>query len=273
MTIDISQPFYSELIANHREWLANFDKHYSKKWEDLLKNDPESAVGEAAVRRFLSANKLHVIPNEDLDGDTRTPDYRCETELSHFYVEVSRISIQNAIDITGLSDSPNGEFVRNPSSLSRKVFQICRNKATQCANSDAPVLLAITTAHSKAAMHSFGPPYTDMILCGKTTMTVSINLETLKSDGSVRLDSQVYESAFFTPDEEDEVVAARRTISGLLLCGITLGRQPDEMWVTGLLNPNAVRPFEIEMLPTVRFRSAEYDPYTGQLHLYWCGGV
>ena len=269
MTIDLSRPFWSELEANHREWLTAFDEQYLRNWENILSNTPEPAMCEAAVRRFLVASRVSVAPNEDISGNSKAPDFRCKRGSSHFYVEVRSISLQQATKISGLCDEATSQTASNPTSLNDKIFEICKEKAVQCSHADAPVLLAIATAHSSAAMLSFSPPYPDMILCGKTTMTVSLNRETLKAENGVRLDSELYSAGFLKPDRGDGIESARSSISGLLLCGITLGRSPEEMWVVGLLNPSAQRPFDPQLLPSIKFGAVEVDRGTGQLRTQW----
>ena len=226
---------------------------------------------EAAVRRFLVASGISVSPNENLSGTSKAPDVRCQRGSSHFYVEVRSISIRRATQISGLCDEAQIQSAINPTPLTSEVFEICKEKASQCSHADAPVLLAIATAHSRAAMLSLSPPYPDMVLCGKTTMTVHLNRETLKSEGGVQLDSELYSAAFLKPDRGDGIESARSSISGLLLCGITLGKSPSEMWVVGVLNPKPTRQFDPQLLPGIRFGTVEVDREAGQLCTRWPG--
>ena len=118
--------FLDTLKAEHRTWLAGFDCQYLRNWEKLLKNNEESALTEAVVRRWLSMRGVTVSPNEDLTGNHQRPDFRCVTPGGQFYVEATCISVEKATEITGLLDGANTAL--RPSPLTKKIQRVCINK-------------------------------------------------------------------------------------------------------------------------------------------------
>lgn len=259
MTNSSEKAFYDRLEVEHLAWLAKFDGRYANAWKRTRNGDFEAAMCEAAVRRILSNQNVAVEPN-DAGGSSSQPDYRCHVGAKEFFVEAKCITYEAAARETGLSD--DGHSTWRPSPLNPAVFDACVNKAKQCGNRGAPVLLAIGTFHSAAAMFSFAPPYLDMILTGRTTMTVTINRETCQSVGGVEQSTNMQHSAFLRPEREDSIGFARSSLSALLLCGLSL-----DGWVFGALHPNPANPFDAALLPRVHFRKVEVNHETGELRL------
>lgn len=255
--------FLDTLEAEHRSWLASFEPQHLRNWEKLLKNEEENALSEAVVRRFLILKGLVVRPNEDLIGIDQRPDFRCESSNGHFYVEVTCITIDTATAITGLSKESNNAM--RPSPLTKKIQAICKKKAVQCDNHDAPVLVAICTFHSVACMFSFSTPYLDMLLTGTSSMSVRINRVTLESIPGVEIDSDPSTSAFLRYDNQSGLNYARSSISGLLMCGVSI----EPTWVIGILHPNPARPFDTQLLSDISFGEVEIDQESGQLRTSW----
>lgn len=94
----------ADLADQHAHWLASFDPRHRRKWESLLGNDPEAAMCEAHVRLLLAENGNDVVPNEDLAGGDKSPDFLCQQDGLSFYVEVTCLSIDKVTEATGLPD-------------------------------------------------------------------------------------------------------------------------------------------------------------------------
>lgn len=261
-----NNPFLSELHDEHRKWLSVFDSQFLRNWEKLLKSNIEAAMTEAGIRRFLESQSVLVEPNEELTGAEQRPDFKCQFDGQRFYVEVTHISTQKAEKITGLSEA--GGIAMNPTPLNKAIKAICSEKAVQCSNQDAPVLIAVGTFHGAAAMYSFSPPWPDMILTGMTEMSVTINKATLSSVGGIQQTSELQSAAFLRFEQDESIGFARSSISGMLLCGLSL--QPT--WVIGLLHPNPARPFTPALLPRVSFGEVEVLNETGDLRVRWPEG-
>ena len=107
-----------------------------------------------------------------------------------------------------------------------------------------------------------------MLMTGMTTMSVTIDKETLSVVGGIHQASELRSAAFLRFEQGDTIGFARSSISGLLLCGLSL--QPT--WVIGVLHPNAARPFDSRLLPGVAFGRVEVDVQTGDLRVQWPNG-
>lgn len=259
-------PFFDALAEEHRRWLSAFDPQYLKNWERLLNADEEAALAESGVRRWLTSQSVAAEPNEELTGAEQRPDFKCSSGGGTFYVEVTHIATEKATELTGLSEEAN--MVVNPTPLNRAVQAICTKKTAQCSNQDAPVLVAVGTFHGAAAVFSFSPPWPDMILTGMTTTKVIINKRTM-SAVDVRQTSELQTAAFLRFEQSNEICFARSSISGLLLCGLSL----EPAWVIGVLHPNPVRPFDSTLLPDVAFGRVKIaDDQTGDLRVHWTNG-
>lgn len=257
-------PFLDALEAEHRAWLGGFHGQYLRNWEKLLNNNEEDAMTEASVRRLLEQRGVTVSPNEDLTGNQQRPDFRCEVPDGQFYVEVTCISVEKATEITGLVDGAN--IALRPTPLTTKIQSICKKKAVQSGNHDAPVLIAIGTFHGIACMFSFSPPYLDMLLTGTSMMSIQINRLTLERVG-VEIEADPSSAAFLRYDADERIGFARSSISGLLLCGVSL----EPIWVQGVLHPNPARPFNPRLIPDIGFGEVEVDRESGQLRTRWPG--
>ena len=244
------------LADEHRRWLSSFDFRHSAKWETLYRHNYEAAMTEAGVRRLLQLHCVIAEPSEKLDGDCGGPDFRCSVAALRFYVEVTCISIATAQRKTEIS---------NITGMTEAIFNECINKASQCADLDAPVLLAIGTFHDTAAMTGFDKMFVNMALTGQTKMAWDINPATGQESDTYHL-TEFKRAAFLRPDPAQIVGFARCSISGLLL--INLG----SLRTIGVLHPNATQRFDPMALPDIEFGRVEIDRDSGQLFTTWSRG-
>ncbi len=268
MSLSLDNPFFRELDDEHRQWLGGFDQQYLADWERLLNADAEAAMCEAGIRRLLESRKVAVQPNTDLTEDGRSPDFLCTRSGQQFYVDATCIEEETAARITGLRNDGSLQTLTNPTPLNWAIFNKCIDKASQFKGLTHPRLVAIGTFHSAAAMLSFSPPWSDMILTGMTTMSVTIDKEDLSSVGGIQQTSELHSAAFLRSENGDEIGFARSSISGLLLCGLSF--QP--IGVIGLLHPNPARPFNPKLLPRISFGCVEVCHESGDLRVRWPEG-
>ncbi len=265
MSFLLNNQFRNTLANEHRRWFNGFDQQYVANWEKLLNADAEAAMCEAGVRRLLQQHSVEVVPNEDLTGNQQRVDFRCSSQGGNFFVEVACIPIAKATQMTGLDNGARMNVTRNPTPLNGAIHRKCKGKARQCGNHAAPVLLAVGTWHGEAAMLSIMPPCPSMLLTGITTMTVFLDKESGVATGEPRYESDLQTAAFIRRSQDSEFEFARSSISGLLLCGLSL----DPIVKVGLLHPNPARAFSPSTLPGVPFGKVEVNHDTGTLHVEW----
>lgn len=260
-------PYFDALEDEHRAWLAGFDRQYLRNWEKLLGVDEEAALAEAWVRRLLQKYTISVEPNEDLSGVNAQPDFRCFSGDNKFYVEVTCIPIDVAVEATGIPETPHGFTPCQP--LTDAVFAKCRGKASQCSNLDAPALVLIGTFHIHAARHTINKPIMNWVLTGEAKLAWDFDMATGTQVGDAYQTTEFHSAAFLRPDDAQEVGYARSSISGLALC--SLGSEP--IRILGVLHPNPTRPFDPALLPDVEFGQVTIDRSTRQLHVNWPQGT
>lgn len=259
-------PEMQQIVDEHREWVRAFDPQYLENWNRMLRNDNEAAMTEAVVRRILKRNGCAVEPNERLSGDCGGPDFRCTKNGSHFYVEVTCISIEAADSRRNATDLGDGVQSVNSYGMTEAIFRECQSKAPQCSSLDAPCLLAIGTWNS-CALSAFDKLHLASVLTGRTSLSRNISVTTGSQVGEHRLTTELHAAAFLRPDRSEIIGFARNSISGLLLCGCSFMR------VLGVLHPNPARPFVRDLLPELEFGTVAIDDESGQLSVTWQGGA
>lgn len=202
-----------------------------------------------------------VEPNADLAGDERRPDFVCWKDDSKFYVEVTCIHISTA---TAKTSIPNGRSPALFSDLNSAIFGESQNKAGQCSNLDAPCLLGVGTFHGPVSMICFRKVHLGMLLTGKQLIGWDVDQRTGQQIGDTYGVTMLQNAAFVRP-EFGTLGSARRSISGILACGF--GVTPPR--VLGLLHPNAVRPFNSELLAPIEFGQLVHDSAKQQLQIEW----
>lgn len=246
----------------HRRWLSQFDPQHRANWEKLLSSDYEAAVMEASVRRVLEHHGVRVEPNERLTGECGGPDFRCSIGGQRFYVEVTCISIATAARKSGIEVGRRKFSPFNVTGMIDAIFSECMNKAPQCANLDAPALVAIGTFHTSAAMSGLDKVLVNMALTGTTKMAWDINPKTGEQTDVYQL-TELASAAFLRPDKAQEIGFARCSISGLLLV------KPGSPDILGILYPNPARAFDSACLPAVEFGQVELDRQSRHLRTQW----
>ena len=255
------------LAIEHRAWLGKFDPQYVQNWEKLLNADLEAALVEAGVRRILQQHGVAVEPNESLTGECRRPDFRCTVGQSHFYVEATAVQIATAEKKTGITDVATGPVPYNQLGMIEAVYAKCAKKASQCANQDGPVLVAIGTFHMNAAMDFSEKRFVNHVATGKSKMAFNVGASGQQLGETYQLTAPVV-AAFLQSDATQEVRSIRDPISGLLLCRISA--EPSTAF--GVLHPKPLHPFDPALLPDIQFAQVELDNASHQLRVRWPEG-
>lgn len=259
----------SNLVQEHRSWLDAFATQHVRNWEKLLEAGSEAAMCEAAVRRLLQENGNKVIPNEDLSGSIQTPDFRCVQKGKEFFVEVTCISIEIAVEKTLLPSSPHGATRDYHLNLNRAIFRAVTAKTRQCSRLNAPAIVVVGTFHSKASRICFGKEHLQMLLTGQELITQDINTATGEPVNDLYLSTQLCWATFLRPDESGGMGYARNPVSALVICGFGC-KLPE---IRGLLHPTPVHVFDPALLSAVEFCRLRAGYESGQLSTEWVNEV
>ncbi len=257
---------YSCVIAEHRNWLKSFDNQYSKKWEDLLNNNAESAICEACTRKLLSDHGCMVKTNEDLSSGG--PDFRCSKNNIVFYVEATCITIDNVTRKTNLLPSPkiNSEPVWYKM-LTDGIRNEVSNKTTQCANLNFPCVLAIGTLHYMGGWICLGKDAVEFLLTGTPYIAWSPVSEKGMGNSEDHNTTDLSNSSFVKPDIKENCLIghARAPISSILLCNFA--SVPPK--VVGALHPKPNRKFDRLLLSDIEFARLVEGYQNGNLQVEW----
>ncbi len=258
--------YFQSLADQHRNWLKSFDPQHLANWEKLLNGNPEAAFCEATIRRRLQRNGLTVSPNEKIDSSQAAPDFRCTVGDQWFYVEATCVSIAVAVKKSGIPKGGNkGLAPFKPFGMTEAIFHKCGPKTKQCANLDAPALVAIGTFHVDAASASFKKVLIDSVLTGNSSMAWNVDPTTAKQVGEAHQWTELENAAFLRLNENsNEVKSIHSPVSGVLLCGLTLASD-----FIGVLHPLPCRPFDPSLLPGVEFGRVEIDRQKHSLKAVW----
>jgi len=273
---------YANDIAEHRLWLQQFNKQRLKKWEDLLKNNPEAAICEAETRKLLSEYNVSVEPYEDLS--TGGPDFVCTKNGKTFYVETKCISIEAAIRISGLKPFPSSnekdyggveaydEFkvyddAEDYALMTEKIRSEVTQKIQQCCKVKAPCIIVIATLHSQAGDCCFDDLAAEELLTGTSRITWGINTRNGQKIGDTYETIRLEDSIFIKPKKgsQNKIESTRNSVSAVLLCGFGLNSPK----VIGCLNSNPNYPFDKSLLPNIRFAKLADKYQNGVLKVEW----
>ena len=267
--ISLANPYFKELADEHRTWLKSFDARHLANWEKLLNGDAEPAFCEVAVRRLLESFGVTVSPNEDLKTNGGGPDFRCEKNGAHFYVEVTCVLRDKFTERTGVSEIIPEEPVASSFdgfAMTEAIMRECSGKAKQCGGMDAPTIVAVGTFHVLAPTFFSYKPLVSSILTGKPQLVWNIDVRTGMEAGESQHLTHLENAAFLKPDNGQQIGFARSSISGLLLCGLSSSR------CLGILHPNPARPFDAKNMPNVEFANVQLDQASQRMQITWLNG-
>lgn len=255
---------YSDLVEKHRAWLKPFGKQRLSKWENLLQNNAEAAICEAATRKLLSEQVINVESHEDIS--LGGPDFQCLQNGKKFYVEVTCITIDAVTKATALVPNSSSQTY-TPKPLTKRIFYEMCNKAPQLSGLNTPSILAIGTLHYIAGHIFFSQDFTKKVLTGTPKITVPFDMEHRRAVGDPYQTTDLQDSGFVRPDKNSitSIEDARKTISALLLCSFgTVPVRP-----LGVIHPNANRAFDRTLLPQIEFCRLSEGYQMGKFQVEW----
>ncbi len=233
-------------MDEHVEWLRAIDDARACNFQRMRKSNREGAAAEALVAGHLRAWVEKVEPFEE--PGRGGPDFCCTQDGQRFYVEVTALATDAVQKSSWIPDDPKWEG-GSVGSISRIVRSSLSDKADQCANRDAPVLVALAIHHSWVSM-DVRRLVRDVLISDESYMLA------ISPDHPMPTESGQFVTrlshAIFMATEQSGVTPKRQSISGVLLFG--LGIHPPR--VVGLLNGSACRLFNVGLLPMIEFGEA-----------------
>ena len=218
---------------------------------------------EASYWAVLQDCGVDVEPNRDLKHRKPSPDFLCRKNGAKFYVEVTCIHIERTTRATELSHMPSG--AGHYKLLNAAIFDEVRQKTPQCADLDAPALVAVGTFHCQASCVCIRKWEIGMMLTGDELITRQIDTQTGGAVGETYLSTNLTSAAFLRPSIDAWLEEARLPVSGILVGGF--GCSPPSIY--GLLHPNPLRPFNRNLLGQIEFCQLQRDDAGGQLSVEW----
>lgn len=222
----------------HRSFIATRFAKHSRRFDELLRSNPEGARAEAAICLILRSlcNRVEILESTDIGG----PDFMCASSGEDFVVEATALKVGTAEDHSGLkSSNASGSFDFITDKLKSKIGR----KASQVSGHSAPRLVLIYCEHSAGAL-LLGPDAAERILTGNLGISIPIDDTPIEPKSTTRL----RDSAFFRPGSGG-VQACRESVSGVLLAHGT----SNECRLVGALHPAPAEVFNVALLPGVPF--------------------
>jgi hypothetical protein len=213
---------------------------------------------EATFWAVLTDCGAQVEPNRDLSGESKSPDFVCHKNGKKFYVEVTCIRIDSAAEETGLNSlsSTDGRAVHY-ALLNRSIVVECISKTPQCANLDAPCIVAVGTFHHRASVCAVRKLCAEWLVTGETRVAMQFDPKAGKAIGQPYQVTEFEWAAFAGVSQLAGVEPKRQPISAVLIGG--LGCDPVNM--LGALHPNPIREFDPALLHRIPFCRKAESPY------------
>jgi hypothetical protein len=250
------------------EWIEKpeFEPQHAKNWARQYKADPEAATCEAMFWGVLTDCGVTVIPNRDLTGNKSSPDFLCEKDGQKFYVEVTCIQIEKATRETTLPHVCGMEVqAQSFGNLNRAIFGEVVNKTPQCANLDAPCIVAVGTFHFQASSVCVDKWSLGMLLTGDEMITRDFDTSKGETVGETYISTRLEKAAFIRFGRDGALEHARSPVSAVLVGGFGCR----EVNIVGILHPRAARPFTPGLLSRIEFGRLNEDYASGRLSVEW----
>lgn len=246
------------------KWIERFDIRHARAWAHRYNADPEAATCEAMYWAVLTDCGVAVEPNADLAGAKPAPDFVCRKDGHKFYVEVTCIRIDAVTEHTSLEHIPtNG--ARNYRPLNDAIYYKVVSKTPQCANLDAPCLLAVGTFHYCASVSCVRKSFVEWLLTGETSLSWHFDPRRGCAGGEPSQSTELKSAAFVRPNRLIGVEPARQPISALLIAGFG-SNQPG---IFGAVHPYPVREFDLQLLDRIAFCRLRIDVRNATLSTEW----
>ncbi len=258
--IDICKLFSAKtkvptLVDNYKNFLeVNYPNHV-RSFCRRLRDQPESARAEAVVYSFFEANHLDVQVEEDVGKGG--VDFRCKTGKAEFVTEVTGLDPESVTCKSGVpNELPETSFGYHYSMITNLLRAKASQKAFQMSRYNCPRILVITSEHAEA-LGLLGMEGGENLLTGGTRIAIP----------SGRLVIDLDKCTFFRL-KNGKLESCRRSISAILLLSIS----PVNAFVVGILHPDPVYKFPIELLPSVPFlRLKKWPPENDSIEIELIG--
>ena len=245
-----------ELVDNYKRFLdVNYPNHV-KPFSTRLGDQPESARAEAAVYSFFEANHLDVQVEEDIvKGGV---DFRCKTDKAEFVAEVTCLEAESVTRESGVPNEPSedgsGYYYNMITPLLRRKAS---EKASQMSGYSCPRLLVITCEHNEA-VGLLDMSGAEFLLTSESKIAIPSN-----PGEDIDLVTDLKQSAFFRV-KNGKLESCRQSISAILLFTISAVNA----FVVGILHPDPVYKFPIELLSSVPFlRLKKWPPENDRIEV------
>lgn len=252
------------LLNKFVKWIERFDVQHARNWAHLYRRDPEAAMCEATYWAVLTDCGVSVEPNADLAGTKRTPDFVCHKDGQKFYVEVTCIRTETAAEHTLLPSSLSLE-AQFYAPLNDAIFSEVTKKTPQCANLDAPCVLAVGTFHYHASVSCIRKVFVEWLLTGETSISSYFDPRTGDAVGEPFESTNLKSSAFLRPSRLIGIEPARKPISALLVAGF--GCEPVNVY--GVIHPHPVHEFDPQLIDRIAFCRVKYDIANATIRTEW----
>lgn len=207
---------------------------------------------------------VSVEPNADLDGGQSAPDFVCRKDDRKFYVEVTCIRIETATECTSLPAVPT-DGARHYRSLNDAIHAEVVSKTPQCANLDAPCVLAVGTFHYHASVSCIRRTFIEWLLTGESSISGYFDPRRGESVGAPFQVTRLNSASFFKPSPLIGVEPARKPVSALIVAGF--GRTPPSIY--GAVHPYPVREFPPTLLDRIPFCRVKLDISNALITTEW----
>ena len=251
-----------EVVDAFKNFLEIKHPSHYQTFLQRLTSKPESARAEAVLFSILRVKSLAPLVSED-------PSSGGIDFLGHkngesvFFLEVTSLGASTAADVSGipetLPESPSPTWFKT---LTKRLRRRASGKTVQLSGKDLPCILAITTEHS-AGEALLGTRAAEDVLTGDPKIAIPIG----DGESQPSLITELEESVVFRKNPSgDGIQTCRRNIAAILLVQIYL----QECRTVGILHPDPLKPFSIDLLPSVPFvRLRNWPPQDNKLKAEW----
>ena len=233
-------------VVNHYKHFLNVNHptHF-KPYCSRLNNHPEGARAEAIAFHFFSAKLDGVCVEEDrIKGGV---DFRCKTNSAEFMVEVTSLDANAVTCKSGLpNEIPDNSSAKSLCRITHLLWTKASRKARQMSEHKCARVLVIACEHSHADS-LLDPVGAEWLLTSKTWIPIEPSAAV---EEDFNLVTHLENSVFFRFNKETaRLESCKRSISVILLLSIS----DVSASVVGILHPDPVYNFPIELLPSVPF--------------------
>jgi hypothetical protein len=225
-----------DVVRAYAQWLELKAIKHAAAFAKRLKADREAARAEAAS--FTLLRSLHLEPFPAEDPATGGADFLCATTppANSVVVEVSIVRAESIAAKSGLPVAVSIETEARWFSLTTEALRTkAAGKAAQLKDQSGARVLAICLEHDHADI-LMGSQAVKWLMTGEPKISVPI----YPADGDVKETTNLKDSAFFRLAKAGGVEACRRSISAVLLIGVS----QNYLRALGLLHPDPAVPLD-----------------------------